>query len=110
MGSGDVLYSIAVIALLSALTFGARLFPFIIFGRGGRIPPLITYLGEVLPPAVMALLIVYCLRNIDLTHTPNGLRELAAVACTFILYKLTKNNLIAMVGGTVTFMVLLRLL
>jgi branched-subunit amino acid transport protein AzlD len=67
-------------------------------------------LGAVLPPAVMILLIVYCLRDIDPLRYPWGIPSFASIAAVFALYKLTKNNLIAMIAGTLLFMALLRIL
>jgi branched-subunit amino acid transport protein AzlD len=41
---------------------------------------------------------------------PWGIPSFASMALVFALYRLTKNNLIAMIFGTVAFMVLLRIL
>ena len=109
MNSG-IFYSLLIILVLAALTYSARLFPFLLFGRGGKIPDIVTYLGGALPPAVMLLLIVYCVRNVDFLTFPYGVPELAGIALALLLYKLTKNNLIAMVFATALFMVLIRVL
>jgi branched-subunit amino acid transport protein AzlD len=105
-----LIYGIMLILLMAVLTYGARLFPYLLFGRRDRAPSIIVYLGAVLPPAVMILLIVYCLRDIDILHYPWGIPSFASIASVFILYRLTKNNLIAMIFGTLAFMVLLRVM
>lgn len=109
MSSSVMLYSILIIALIAVLTYAARLFPYIIFGRGNKIPDMIIYLGEVLPPAVMILLIVYCIRNISVFVYPFGIPEFSAILLTIILYLLVKNNLIAMISGTVLYMILIQM-
>ncbi|MDR0853426.1 MAG: AzlD domain-containing protein [Clostridiales Family XIII bacterium] len=106
----STIYALIIIAVMAALTYGARLFPYLLFGRGGKVPPIITYLGNVLPPAVMILLIVYCLRNVVFTVYPHGIPEFLAIAVAAILYKITKNNLLAIVSGTVLYMVFIQLI
>lgn len=108
MSSSVMLYSIIIIAVIAGLTFAARLFPYVIFGRGNRIPDIIIFLGEVLPPAVMVLLIVYCIRNISIFVYPYGIPELSAILLTVVLYLTVKNNLVAMISGTVLYMVLIQ--
>jgi branched-subunit amino acid transport protein AzlD len=105
-----LIYGVSLILLMTVLTYGARLFPYLLFGRSGRAPAIVTYLGDALPPAVMILLIVYCLRDTDVLHYPWGIPGFASMALVFALYKLTKNNLIAMFCGTLAFMFLLRIM
>ena len=107
-GGASFTYSIIIIAVIAVLTFGSRIFPFLVFGRGGQTPAGVTYVGRVLPPAVMITLIVYCLKHIEPGVWPHGQPELISVAAVALLYKFTKNNLLAMVGGTVLYMVLIQ--
>ena len=107
MSGAGMLSSAFIILLIALLTFGARLFPFAVFGRSGKAPPaMVTYIGNVLPPAVMILLVVYCVKNVKPLEWPYGVPEAVSIAAVALLYKLTKNNLIAMVGGTILYMVL----
>ena len=101
-------YSVFIITLIAALTFGARLFPFVLFSRGGKTPEIVVYIGNMLPPAVMILLVVYCIKNVKPLEWPHGIPELISIAAVAMLYKLTKNSLIAMVGGTILYMLLLQ--
>jgi len=110
MTDNVILYSIIIVLVIAVLTFAARLFPFALFGRGKEVPSIVRYLGDTLPPSVMILLIIYCIRNVDFLEFPYGLPQFAAIALTFILYKLTKNNLIAIICGTALFMVLIRVM
>ena len=108
MSGASALYSIAIIAVIAVLTFGARWFPFLLFSRGGRTPDRVAYIGNILPPAVMILLIVYCLKNVSVQVWPHGIPEFVSVAVVALLYKFTRNNLLAMVGGTILYMLLIQ--
>jgi branched-subunit amino acid transport protein AzlD len=104
------LHSVLIVALLAVLTYAARVFPYAVFGRRKQIPAMVAYIGEVLPPAVMVVLIVYCLRNTDFLRYPFGIPVVLAGGLTFLLYRLTKNSLVAMVSGTVLYMLLIHVM
>ena len=55
------------IAVMVGVTFLTRFLPFLLFDRGGKPPRIVLYLGRVLPPAIIMMLIIYCLRNVSLT-------------------------------------------
>ena len=63
MTLSEQLITIAMVILGTALT---RFLPFLIFPAGKPTPKYIQYLGKVLPAAVFGLLVVYCLRNVNL--------------------------------------------
>lgn len=100
--------SLLIILVIAVITFGLRAAPFILFSRTGETPKVITYLGNALPPAVMGMLIVYCLRNISVMDAPFGIPELIAVVAVAGLHLWRKNNLISILGGTVFYMVLIQ--
>ena len=100
--------SFLIILVIAAITFGLRAAPFILFSRTGEIPKVIVYLGNVLPPAVMGMLIVYCLRNTAVTTFPFGIPELIAVVTVAGLHLWKRNNLLSILGGTVFYMILIQ--
>ena len=63
--------ALAAIAVMAVVTFLTRALPFLLFDRGGEPPKVVLYLGRVLPPAVIAMLIVYCLKGVSFA-TPAG--------------------------------------
>lgn len=103
--------AIAVMALVTLLT---RALPFLLFDRGGRPPKVVLYLGRVLPPAVIAMLIVYCLRNMTFALSPDmaalagWLPQVIAVAAVVLLHLWKRNNLLSIFGGTLLYMVLVQ--
>ncbi|MEG1849813.1 MAG: AzlD domain-containing protein [Oscillospiraceae bacterium] len=100
----------ALLAVLScaAATFVTRAAPFVLFGGKRGIPRPVLYLGTVLPPAIMAMLVVYCLRNTPVMKFPFGLPELLASAVVIGLQLWKKNNLLSIFGGTALYMLLVQ--
>ena len=100
----NAVYVIAVTALVTVLT---RFLPFAVFGKR-PLPRVVVYLGRVLPPAIMAALVVYCLKDIDMTAFPFGLAELISVAVTALVHLWRRNTLLSIALGTACYMVLIR--
>jgi len=105
----DVLYPIAVIAVVALVTWGLRAAPFLLFGSR-PLPRTMRYLSRVLPPAIMTVLVIYCLRNTALDQFPFGIPELAACALVAILQIFKKNMYLSIIAGTVCYMVLIRVM
>lgn len=100
--------TLASIAVMAAVTFLTRGLPFLLFDHGDHPPRLILYLGRVLPPAIIAMLIVYCLKGITFT-TPGGwVPPLAAGLAAVLLHLWKGNDLISIFGATVFYMVLVQ--
>ena len=68
----DSLYAIAVIAVVTLVTWSLRAAPFVLFGNR-PLPRMMRYLGKMLPPSIMTVLVIYCLRNTSFTKFPFGL-------------------------------------
>jgi len=97
--------AIALMALATALT---RFLPFWVFGHGRKPPKAIEYLGRALPPAMLTLLVVYCLRSMNFTTPPFGLSELLACGVVAGLHVWRGNALVSIFGGTVVYMLLVQ--
>ena len=106
--------AVASIAVMAGVTFLTRVLPFLLFGRGSQPPKAILYLGRVLPPAVIAMLIIYCLRNIrfgwgaDLAAFAGWAPQLISAAVVVALHLWKHNNLLSIFGGTILYMVLVQ--
>ena len=105
MSAGRML---VVILIAAACTFFTRVVPFLLFNGKKPIPPIVRYLGEVLPPAVIALLVVYCVRNVDWLNAPHGMPELLCIAVTAMLHIWKRNNLLSIGVGTALYMFLVQ--
>ncbi len=104
----DLVIPLGIVSLVSLLTFFTRAFPFVLFGKGKEVPQIIKTLGDLLPPAVIAILVVYCLKGVDLRLMPYGLPELLAVLAVVFLHLWRRNNLLSIGGGTLIYMVLVQ--
>ena len=93
---------VAVLAVATALT---RFLPFWLFPAGKPIPRVISYLGKTLPGAVMGLLVIYCLKDVQWTAPSHGAPELLAVIAVVLLHWYKRNTLLSIGGGTVLYMV-----
>lgn len=100
-----ILLSILVPA---ALTFGLRALPFLLLNKR-VLPKRIEYLGNVFPMAIMATLVVYCLKSIPETAWQDNLILLAGVAVTAIVHLWKKSSILSITVGTVVYMVLVHL-
>ena len=98
----------AMVAVMAAATFLTRALPFLLFSRGGEPPRAVLYLGKVLPPAVIAMLIVYCYRETSFSRLGGWLPGLIAGLAVVLLHVWKKNNMLSIVGGTILYMVLVQ--
>ena len=103
----NVFYPISVIGVVAVVTWMLRAFPFLLFGSR-PLPGTIKYLGHVLPPAIMTVLVIYCLRGTDPLHYPFGIPEIAASVLVVILHAVRKNMYLSIIAGTVCYMILIR--
>ena len=97
---------IIVILICGLCTFVIRDIPFLIFGGKKKLPAIVEYLGVVSPPAVIAILVVYCFKTIG--TDVNNLELILAGIATVIVHIAFKNTLLSVFLGTVCYMVLLR--
>lgn len=103
------LHAMLTIAVVALVTAGLRFLPFLIFGENKTTPPLISYLGQVLPFAIMGMLVVYCLKDVSLTSGSFGIPEGIACAVVALLHIWKRNTLLSIGAGTVCYMLLVQL-
>lgn len=101
--------SILIIAVAAVVTIIIRALPFIIFDRGGKLPSWVEYLGKVLPPALMSLLLVYCVSGVDFTGGSHGIPELIGIAIAMVLHFKWRNTLVSIGVSTAIYLVLVNL-
>ena len=101
------IYSLLLVAVVAGVTILIRFLPFLVFRKGT--PQIILYLGNVLPYAIMGMLVVYCLKNISIIEQPHGLPELISVVLVVLLHKWKHNTLISIAAGTVCYMLLIQM-
>ncbi len=105
---GD-LYAAATIAVVALVTAGLRFLPFLIFRENKTTPPMISYMGKVLPCAIMGMLVIYCLKDISFTSGSFGIPELIACGVVVLLHIWKRNTLMSIGLGTLCYMLLVQL-
>ena len=95
-----------LVIVMAAVTMLLRFLPFLVFRK--RTPAYISYLGEVLPAAIIGLLVIYCLKDTVITRAPFGAPELIAGLAVVGLQVWKRNSLLSILGGTVIYMVLVQ--
>lgn len=96
--------------LCGVATLFTRFLPFIVFKEDKQTPAFITFLGKYLPPAVFGMLVVYCLKDVDVLSNYHGIREAIAIMSTILVHLWKRNMLISIAVGTICYMLLLQFL
>ncbi len=102
------MHNILLVAVVAAVTILLRFLPFWIF-RGRKTPPFIQYLGKYLPYAIMGMLVVFCLKNLQFLQSPYGAPELISCGVVVGLHLLFRQTLVSIIGGTACYMLLIQL-
>ncbi len=101
--------TLAMIAAIALGTMATRFAPFLLFPEKREPSKVVVDLGKCLPPAMMGLLVVYCLRNVPLRTAPHGVPELIAIVLLVALHLWKNNVLLSIGGGTLAYMLLVQL-
>lgn len=97
------------IAICALGTMATRFLPFLLFNGKRPTPRYVQYLGKALPSAIFGMLVVYCLKNVDVLAGSHALPELIAIVVTVALHLWRRQMLLSIAGGTVCYMLLVQL-
>ncbi len=98
--------SAIIVGVMAAVSALLRFLPFVVFRK--RTPPYVAYLGRVLPPAIIGMLVVYCLKDVSLTAAPYGLPELIACLTVAAVQLWRRSSLWSILAGTAVYLVLVN--
>ena len=101
----EQIITIGIVVLGTMIT---RFLPFLLFPAGKPVPKYVQYLGKALPSAVFGLLVIYCLKNVDLMQGSHGIPELLSLAAVAALHLWKRQMLLSIAGGTVFYMALVQ--
>ena len=104
----DLKRTLLIILICAGCTFLERALPFLIFGQR-EVPGSVRYLGGQLPMAVIATLVVYCLRSTTFTALGAFLPQLIACVVVIALHLWRKNAFLSIFGGTACYMALVQI-
>ena len=100
--------TIIIIISVASATMITRFLPFIIFSKKQN--KTINYLANALPPAMMGLLVIYCLKDIEIFNFASSFKEIIAIIFIIILHKWKNNYLLSIIGGTALYMLLINVI
>ena len=101
--------TIWAVLVSAACTLFMRALPFLFFRGNKPLPAWLERLGKVLPSAIMAVLVVYCLKDAVLAPRENALPHAVGVAVVALSYRWKHNTLLSILLGTVAVMITMRL-
>lgn len=96
-----------LIAVMAIVTAALRFLPFVIFRR--HTPKYVSYLGRVLPPAIIGMLVIYCLKDAAISRSPFGIPELAASVSVVLIQIWKRNSIASILAGTAVYMLLVQI-
>ena len=102
-------HAMLLILTMMAGTVATRFLPFLLLGDKRQTPPFISYLGKVLPYAIMGMLVVYCLKGVSVTRISSVVPAALGVGITAGLHLWKHNTLLSIIGGTVCYMILVQM-
>ena len=108
MPTVDTTHALITVLVIAAVNALLRFLPDLVFSGKRKTPRFLLVLGEVLPHAVMGMLIVYCLRNVSVATYPHGLPELIACVVTAALHFWKHNSLLSIGCGVALYMLLVQ--
>lgn len=102
-------YAVTIILIAGAVTFAVRYFPFALFSKlKDKMPPSVVYLGNILPHAAIAILLVYCLKGLNFSAASSYLPQAISLAAVFALHIFKRNFILSIAAGTVIYMILVQ--
>lgn len=105
-------YMLALVAVTGGVTILLRALPFIMFSSGKQPPAVIGYIGRVLSPAAIAMLVIYCMAGYAQTRMCAehmfGAAEIIAAIVVVALQLWRKNPLLSIIAGTAIYMFLVQ--
>jgi len=101
------MHDVLLVLVVVLVTAATRFLPFLIFRK--RTPAFVEYLGKVLPCAIMGMLVVYCLKDVNFLTGSHGIPEILCCLVTAGLHIWRRNSLLSIGAGTVLYMLLVQL-
>ena len=102
-------HSILLVAVIALVTILLRFLPFLLFGGKRETPAYITYLGKMLPYAIMGMLVIYCLRSVSFSSAADWLPALLSCLVVTLVHLAKRSTLLSILSGTVCYMLLVQL-
>ena len=106
------LYALTVLVTVGVLSYLLRALPFLLFGGRKEPPAVVKYVGRVLAPAAIAMLVVYCYAGEmakESTTVCDTIAPFLAGIVTIALQLWRRNPLVSILAGTAVYMALVQI-
>ena len=103
------MHALWIVLICAGVTLALRALPFACFGGKGGVPGWLASLGNALPPAIMAALVVYCLKSVPVGTFADGAKQLLAGAVVVAVHLWKRSTLASIAAGTAAYMLLIRM-
>lgn len=103
-------YLIILVLTASIVTIFLRAVPFIIFNGQNKMPNGVKRVADLLPTAIMGVLVVYCFKGYIVTPNSEGIAAIIAAAIVVLIHLWKKNTLLSIALGTAVYMILIRII
>lgn len=100
------LKEIILIAVIALVTLFTRAIPFVVFSDDKKVPEAINYLGKVLPYAIIAMLVVYCLKDVEFGIGSQGISEIISILVIIVIHIKRRNTILSIGAGTGIYLIL----
>jgi branched-subunit amino acid transport protein AzlD len=104
------MHDILLVVVAALVTAATRFLPFLLFGGKRKTPAVITRLGQLLPCAIMGMLVVYCMKDVPFLSAPFGAPEIIGCVIVALLHIWKRNSLLSIGVGTVSYMLMVQLI
>jgi len=95
-------YGLAAVAAMAVVTTALRVGPVLLLG-GLRRHRLVTRVARFLPPAIMAILVIYVLKDTPVDTAPYGLPEFGCALLVALVHGWRGDALISIAVGTLAY-------
>lgn len=102
-------HALLAVLICAGVTLMLRALPFVCFGGKKGVPRIVQSLGRTLPAAIMAALVVYCLKSVPYGSFADGAKQLIAAAVVVALHVWKRSTLLSIGVGTAVYMLLIRI-
>ena len=101
---------IMAVLIAGIVTFLIRAIPFILFGGKQQMPVFVKEIAEKLPPMIIAILVIYCIKDVSFQDMTKVYATLVGVLSVIGLHLWRRNILLSIAGSTLIYMFILRCL
>ncbi len=107
MNNKEILITALMIVIGTAFL---RFLPFFIINKSLSENKYVQFLGRILPYSMIALLVIYCIKDINIIKFPYGLPEIISIILVAVFQIIKRNVLISIGLGTVIYMFLVQVI